>query len=254
MSEENKTESPKEELKQDKKEVAPPQQKSVDAMNTGELRGTSLDEQWRLACAFLKSGMLPKAYKTPEQVLVGMQFAYELGLKPLMAMRQIAVINGQPSLWGELPLGLVRRSGQLVYFNEWFVDKDYKEICFENKNLNDPIFAALCELERKGMSRKVYSFTQKDKHNLGIAAIWNSFEKIMMKRKARSIGLKDQFGDIIEGMPIAEYDYHIMGDEGMEQDNVPQSTQEAKLNNFKNKFKKKESDNAIEAEGKKVDE
>lgn len=237
MNEETKTpevETKPEEKKEEKKQEAPA---PVRAGSTGELMGTTLDEQWRLACAFLKSGMLPKAYKTPEQVLVGMQFAYELGLKPLMAMRQIAVINGQPSLWGELPLGLVRRSGLLEYFREWHVDKDYKELSFENKNLDAPVYAALCEVQRKGGERRVYSFTQKDKHNLGIAAVWNQFEKIMMMRKARGLALKAQFPDILEGMPIAEYDHHVyIENEGSEMTVLDKQGQ--KLKSFGEKFNK----------------
>lgn len=242
--EDNKTETAPTDNKPEEKKAPPPS--PVKAMGTGQLMGGNLDEQWRLACAFLKSGMLPKAYKTPEQVLVGMQFAYELGLKPLMAMRQIAVINGQPSLWGELPLALVRRSGELEYFNEWIVDKDYKEISFDNKNLDSPIYAAICELQRKGMDRKKYTFTQKDKHNLGIAAVWNSFEKIMMKRKARALGLKDQFADIIEGVCIAEYEHHVyVADEGQEMTVLDK--QGEKIKGFKDKFKK--VDGATNEEG-----
>jgi hypothetical protein len=207
----------------------------VKASSSGQLVGTTLDEQWRLAVAFYESGMLPKAYKSPQQVLVGMQYAYELGLKPLMALRQIAVINGQPSLWGELPLGLVRRSGLLEYFREWHVDKDYKEISFENKNLDVQVFAALCEVQRKGGEKRTYSFTQKDKHGLGVSAIWNSFEKVMMMRKARALALKAQFPDVLEGMPIAEYDHHVYIDqEGFEGEVL--TPKEKKLENFKNKF------------------
>lgn len=249
MSDEIKTtenDQPQQADAQDKKDLATQKQSqvsSVEALPTGELRGTTLDEQWRIACAFHKSGMLPKQYTTPEKVLVGMQFAYSLGLTPLMALRQISVINGQPSLWGELPLALVRRSGKLKYIREWLVDKDYKEINFENRNLDAQVFAALCELERDGGERRIYSFTQKDKHSLGVAAIWNQFEKIMMKRKARSIGLKDQFGDVLEGMYIAEYDFHVSPEGG--DDLTVLTPQEEKNKKFKDKFKGETIDTEI---------
>ena len=47
-----------------------------------------------------------------------MQWGAEIGLQPLQAMQNIAVINGRPSLWGDAVLALVRSSGLLEQFEE----------------------------------------------------------------------------------------------------------------------------------------
>jgi len=199
--------------KEEKKEVAV---LDVEASKNGQLKGGTLQEQWKLATAYCRSGMLPKSYNTPEKELTGMQYAYELGLSPLSALKNIAVINGQPSLWGELPLAIVRNSGKLVRIKEYNIDKDYKEICIANKNLNAHLYASICELEREGGEKKEFAFTRDmyKAQGAGVTAIWNKFESIMFKRKARSIGLKDMFGDILEGLNIAEYDYNTIPEAG----------------------------------------
>lgn len=229
--------------------------KDVMATTSGMLKGTSLEEQWRLATAYCQSGMLPKSYKTPQQVLTGMQYAYELGLKPLMALKNIAVINGQPSLWGDLPLGIVRNSKMLTFIDEYLIDKDYKKISLENKNLHKEPYAAVCILEREGNERKEFYYTRemRQKQNGGVAAIWNSYEEIMFKRKARGTGLKDLFPDVLEGMNIAEYDFNIIPEAGGEynvnHDGTPNQT--AKTNDFASKFKKEDT---IEVSATKLDE
>lgn len=189
--------------------------KEIQTSNTGALRGKTMDEQWRLACAYAKSGMLPKSYKTPEQVLTGMQYAYELGLNPLSALKNIAVINGQPSLWGDLPLAIVRNSGKLIKIDEYLIDKDHKKICLANKNINAPHVAAVCITQREGEGEKesVYTHLMASK-NGGVKEIWNKYSEIMYKRKARAIALKDSFSDILEGLNIAEYDYNIIPEAG----------------------------------------
>ena len=59
--------------------------------------------------------------------------ARELGLKPLIALRQITVIKGTPSVFGDLPLAMVRASGKLEMIDEFRFDKDSKKINLKNK-------------------------------------------------------------------------------------------------------------------------
>ena len=53
----------------------------------------TLEDAFRIANMFCKSGMLPGHYDAPEKVIVGMKYAQELGFhnSMLTAMRQIAV-------------------------------------------------------------------------------------------------------------------------------------------------------------------
>lgn len=187
----------------------------VGAKENGMLIGTNLDQQLRLAAWYAKSGMLPKHYDTPEKVITGMQYAYELGLKPLTAMRQISIVNGNPCLWGELPLGLVRRSGLLESISEYYLDATQTEISQKNKNLKNPIWAAVCEVKRKGDAGEVSKiFTVEDMKTARLHAkdVWQKHQAIMMKRRIRSVVLKDVFPDVLSGIEIAEYDHDMYFD------------------------------------------
>ena len=65
------------------------------------------------------SDMVPKDFKgKPANCLIGMQWGMELGMKPLQAIQNIAVINGRPNLWGDAMLALVRSSPLCEYVTE----------------------------------------------------------------------------------------------------------------------------------------
>ncbi len=114
-------------------EIVIPQKKEIEMVD-GEVQLKTLEDSYRYAKSLVDSGMLPKMYDKPEKVMAAIQFAKELGLPPLNALKNIAIVNGSPSLWGDLPLAIVRSSGKLESINEFTIDKDYKVICFENKN------------------------------------------------------------------------------------------------------------------------
>ena len=175
--------------------------------------GQSIESQYRLAKMNRASGILPKQYTKPEQVLVAMQLAYELGLKPLSAMRQIAVINGTPSMYGDLPLSLCYASGKLEYIKETHYDKSGKTICEENQNVTAEVFGAKCVVKRKGEPEEhvsTFNMDQAQKANLiSRSPVWKSYPSRMLTYRARSQALKDKFADCINGLSIAEYDYNI---------------------------------------------
>ena len=190
----------------------------IKAEKDGLLIGKTFEDQKRLAVVWLDSGMVPKSYKKPAQVLAGLQFAIGLGLAPSLAsLRNICVINGHPSIYGELPLELVRKSGELDSIDEYLLDLNKEKIEF----IDDwgDIYASVCEIQRKGGELKKFTFTrfQADKAIHGIEAIWSGYFDVMMKRKVRAIAIKDVFTDVIGSRSIAEYDLNIAPDApGME--------------------------------------
>jgi hypothetical protein len=130
-------------------------------------------------------------------------------------LRNIAVIEGVPSLFGDLPLSMAQRHKDYVYHEEYCFDKDFKKICFENKNLDDPIYGAVCFIMRKGMnSPESFSFTRADADRAGLikrakqGMPWQSYPQVMFIRRARSMALKSKFTDATCGASIAEYDFH----------------------------------------------
>ncbi len=226
-------------------ENLPKQQQSADIQLTdGKLQSASLNALYRAATLLTKSGILPKAYSTPEQTCAGMLYALELGLPPITSLRNIAVINGMPSVWGELPLAMVRNSGKLEYIKEYLLDKTGNVICMANKNLTAEIEAAVCVVKRKGEEEREFFYTSLDaaknpNANNPNNNIWKSYRSIMMKRKARGLAIKDVFGDVITGMSIAEYDNDsapdLMNVDGVQVE-LNKETNNARLERLNKKF------------------
>lgn len=197
---------------ENKKEVATFNAKDLKVSKLGELEIKNYDDQWRVANMYVQSKMLPKQYDTAEKVLTGMQYARDLGLKGITALRQICVINGSPSIFGDMPLAMARTSGELESIKEFLFDEDVKEISFKNKNLFANFLGAVCIIKRKGSPKATYTFTMADAEQAKLLSkdIWKNYPKTMLKYRARSIALKDQFGDVLGGIAIREYDDNEM--------------------------------------------
>lgn len=180
--------------------------------HNGSLSFNSLESLHRLSNYLHASRMLPKQYDTPEKIGTGIQYAMQLGFKDtwLLALRQIAVINGTPSMFGDLPLALVRSSGELEVFDEYLVDKEGNKICLENKNISHEIYAAVCHLKRKGgfVATEVFTVDDAKKANVWGKNVWLVYPKRMIQMRARSVALKNMFADVLNGMAIGEYDFN----------------------------------------------
>ena len=73
------------------------------------LAPTNMAEAMQFARMLADSTMVPAAFQgKPGNCLVAIQWGAELGLGPLQALQNIAVINGRPTLWGDAALALVR--------------------------------------------------------------------------------------------------------------------------------------------------
>jgi hypothetical protein len=173
------------------------------------------EEMMKVVRVYHRSGMLPAHLNSPEKILTAMQFGSELGLKPLISLRQIAVVNGTPCVYGDLPLSLVQQSGKLEAFKEEEFDKNYNIICFENKNLGEEVFGVKCFVRRNDSQEKETYFTLIDAKRAGLLTDntnsnkpWVKYTRYMLKYRARAQALKDIFPDALNGIAIAEYDFN----------------------------------------------
>src|SRR5271157_4583847 len=83
--------------------------------NSMVLRPQSFGELAQFAQMAAKSALVPRDYQgKPENVMLAVQMGSEIGLAPMQALQNIAVVNGRPALWGDAMLGLVKASGLLV--------------------------------------------------------------------------------------------------------------------------------------------
>lgn len=188
----------------------------IEMSEGGMLIAKTMDDEFRLAKMYIASGMLPARFTNEAMVVTAMQFARELRLPPLTSLRQIAVVHGTPCLFGDLPLGLVQRDGILEWIKEVYLDQDGKVIGLENKNALATPFAAVCIVKRKGDKEpleRIFSLAEAKTAGIDSNPTWKKYPKIMLKYRARSQALKDKCPDSLNGVPIAEYDYHMIPDE-----------------------------------------
>lgn len=151
----------------------------------------SIDEALRFADMLSKSNLVPKDFSNnPGNILVAIQWGMELGLQPMQAMQNIAVINGRPALWGDAVIALVKASPVCEYVVEEVLDD-----------------RAVCKVKRQGEPEQSRTFTLQDAQKAGLLGKqgpWTQYPKRMLQMRARSWALRDVFPDVLRGMPVAE--------------------------------------------------
>lgn len=141
------------------------------------------------------SDLMPKDYRgKPENVMIAVQMGSELGLAPMQAIQNIAVINGRPSVWGDAMLALVRGSGKCSTVKEIFEgDGDnLTAICLVRRIDGDEI-------------RGEFSVADAKRANLwSKQGPWQQYPRRMLQMRARGFALRDGFPDVLRGLIGAE--------------------------------------------------
>lgn len=190
--------------------AAPPTPKVQVQLNShGQAVTMDLDAMWRMVNILYKGKGFPHWVRTPEQAMAVAIYLKNLGLEIMTGIQHVCEVNGRLTLWGEGPLAAARASGKMKSIKEGFYTKDYEEICFKNRNLDADIHFAFCRTVRSDNGEvKETWFSEKDAAtaNKGLKEVWTGYRRTMFKRKARAENLKDNFGDVLQGAGISEYD------------------------------------------------
>lgn len=154
----------------------------------------TMEEAMKFSTTLANSELVPKDFQgKPANILVAIQWGFELGLQPMQAMQSIAVINGRPSLWGDAVIGLVRASPLCEYVREEIDEAGTK---------------ATCRTKRKGDEQEqVRTFTVDDAKKaqlFGKQGPWTQYPKRMLQMRARSWCLRDVYPDVLRGIHVAE--------------------------------------------------
>ena len=159
--------------------------------STFDLSPQTFDQALTFSQYLADSDMVPKDYKgKPGNCLIAMQWGAEVGLKPLQALQNLAVINGRPALWGDSVIAIVRGSPLCEYVIE-----------------TDDGQTATCKVKRRGEPEQIRTFSMDDARAAGLAGKqgpWTQFPKRMRQMRARAFALRDVFPDVLRGLPVAE--------------------------------------------------
>tara|TARA_X000001382_G_scaffold36612_3_gene24221 strand:- start:241 stop:1215 length:975 start_codon:yes stop_codon:yes gene_type:complete len=167
-------------------------------MTQGMLTPTTFEGAMQFSETMAQSSMVPKAFQgKPADILVAVQWGSEVGLPPLAALQNIAVINGKPSIYGDSLLALVTGHPEYGGHEETIARPDGDII-------------ATCRIVRLVKGREVAterSFSQGDAQRAKLwnkPGPWTQYPKRMLQMRARSFAIRDAFPDAIAGISVAE--------------------------------------------------
>lgn len=155
----------------------------------------NIEETFRLAQALSASGdMVPKAFQgKPEATMAAIVRGMEVGLAPMQALSQIAVINGRASIWGDAIPALLQKAGH-------HIDVDYEG---EGDTLT-----AVATLTRGDTGKVIVRrFGMQDAKRAGLAGKpgpWQQYPQRMMAHRARTWAARDGAADAMMGMQVAD--------------------------------------------------
>lgn len=159
------------------------------------VRLQSWEDIERFAVKAAKSGMVPKDYVgKPDAIVIAVMMGSELGLAPMQALQNIAIINGRPSIWGDAMPGLIRASGKCQYIKEWSEGEgDSLTFYCEAKRKDDPT-----------PSKGRFGVAEAKKAGLWGKDLYAKYPQRMLLARARGFGLRDAFPDVLKGLISAE--------------------------------------------------
>lgn len=163
----------------------------------GRFAPTNLSGLYELSRLISASALAPKGLETPESICVVMAKGLEIGLSPLTALQNIALINGRPGIFGDAALALVRSSKLCEYV--------FEKECGEH---GTDSFGFACCVKRVGdpeeITRTFRVGDAKQAKLWGKSGPWTFYPSRMLQMRARGFALRDVFPDILSGIKTVE--------------------------------------------------
>jgi hypothetical protein len=162
----------------------------------------NIDEVARIANAVIVAGLAPNSYEgnsekeTASKIMIGIMKGAEIGLAPLTALANIAIINGRASLWGDGAVALIQASGKV---SKW-------EETYEGKEGGDD-YTAICKIWRVGQELPYigkFAWADAKRAKLVTKGPWIAYGPRMLMWRARSYAMRTGFADCLSGLGIAE--------------------------------------------------
>jgi hypothetical protein len=163
-----------------------------------------LDTALRISKIIAASGLLPRSFYENNNdpvacCFVAIQLGGEIGMSPMCAVQNIAVINGRPALYGPAQLAVVEASGKLAAIEERIEGEGDDRV-------------AVCTVQRVGRPPKTIRFGVRDAQRAGLwdkrgrngaPGPWQQYPERMLQARARSFALRDVFPDVLLGLGVS---------------------------------------------------
>lgn len=169
---------------------------------------TNWKEAGVIANELAKSDYIPGKYKgKPGNIVAAMALGVPLGLEPMAAMRGIGVINGYPSLYGDVYVGLCSNHPE-------FVDMvDNRKIPLKLHNgdmiprMSKDYPECFVQVTRKGRTPVIGSFSKQEAETAKLwtkEGTWKQYPQRMLFNRARTFALRDSFPEVSGGLYISD--------------------------------------------------
>lgn len=151
------------------------------------------EDLFKLAEMHSKSNLVPACYRGKQaDIVIAWSLGMPLGLNMMQCLLGIAVINGRPSLWGDVLNGLVLCQPDLESFTEVFDESEFKWTC---------------TIKRKGRDEVSRTFSRKESEGAGLlpgkeGSAWKKYPKRMIQMRARGFCTRDSYADKLCGLGV----------------------------------------------------
>lgn len=155
------------------------------------------------------AGLAPDSYKNDQKkIALGIMKGLEIGMPPLAALSNIAIINGRPTIWGDGAIAVAQSAGLLVGIEETEIGTVPSTETTVQDFAGD--YGIEVKLHRKGVSGAfIGRFTVGDAKRAKLWANaskqpWMLYPKRMLRMRAIGFAIRNGFADCLAGMYIRE--------------------------------------------------
>jgi hypothetical protein len=166
----------------------PPRSASIAVSEKG-VQLTNVQDMLIFAKAIVDANMAPKGIDTQQKVMIAIQMGLEIGLSPMMALQNIAIVNGRPSIYGTAGKALLRRHG----FDIEEMDlEDIREKAYARCTITHP--------RQKPVTRTFSIEAAKEAGLWDKSGPWKQYPDRMLQWKAFWLAARDGAADVLHGL------------------------------------------------------
>ncbi|MCF7945937.1 MAG: hypothetical protein K9L24_03695 [Spirochaetia bacterium] len=147
---------------------------------------TTKSEAYKLAESFSQSSFCPASYRNkPAEVYLAMAYGAQVGLNPLLAVQNIAVVNGKPAVYGDALTAIAQGHQETEEYEDGYKDNG----------------TAFCKITRKGRTiYREFSVEMAKRAGLWGKNTWAQYPERMLLWRARGWAVRDAFADVLMGL------------------------------------------------------
>lgn len=206
-----------------------------------------------MATTFIESKALPKNIENAAQAIMIMQAGYEMGMKPLEAVKSLYIVNGQINIWGAALVRRIREHGWTIEY-KMGVERGGNVTAIIRKGKERYEQTAYFDSAEKSGYTKDYSGKAKigwrEGTNRELKLKYLAISMLIKTKVAEVLGSINDIQEVAEDYPVEEI---VSDTPKKKEDNLITSTPEERkgaLTDFinKNKDKKRTKKDKVKAE------